>query len=237
MALINDLGGGMLDGKEAQGGPARRLVEPVLTAAQCQECTLDAESIRSLGSMAGSGAIIVISEEQCIVEYTSRLGDFYYRESCGKCTPCREGTFWLSRVLRRIEAGGGREQDVELMIDVCNNIDGKSLCALGEAAAWPIRSSVQQFTDDYLAHVTARGCPHRDGAASPAPGARSPSRTRRRAPPPSPWVVEVAEPGSARREPGRMKDPVGEKRTVVAPEEQRKRARRQIARHRTGGEG
>ncbi|MEA2646048.1 MAG: NADH-quinone oxidoreductase subunit [Chloroflexota bacterium] len=168
MALIDDLGGGMLDGRSLKAVQPGGSSSQFLTAEQCRECTLDAESIRSLGSMAGSGAVIVISEDQCIVEYTSRLGDFYYRESCGKCTPCREGTFWLSRVLRRMEAGGGRDEDVDLMIDVCNNIDGKSLCALGEAAAWPIRSSVQQFTDDYLAHVRAHGCPHRDEPANPA---------------------------------------------------------------------
>ncbi|MFN2463875.1 MAG: NADH-quinone oxidoreductase subunit NuoF [Candidatus Dormibacteria bacterium] len=159
MTLINDLAGGMRDGRRLKciqpGGSSSQFV----TAAQLQDMTMDADSIRSKGSMGGSGAVVVISEDQCMVEYTSRLADFYYRESCGKCTPCREGTFWLSRIVRRIEAGGGREEDVELMVDVCNNIDGKSLCALGEAAAWPIRSSVQQFEAEYRAHVAAHGCP------------------------------------------------------------------------------
>jgi NADH-quinone oxidoreductase subunit F len=167
MGLIDDLGGGMRQGKNLKAVQPGGSSSQFLTAAQCQECTLDAESIRSLGSMAGSGAIIVIAEQQCIVEYTSRLADFYYRESCGKCTPCREGTFWLSRVVRRIEAGGGRPEDIDLMIDVCDNIDGKSLCALGEAAAWPIRSSVQQFTDDFRAHVDAHACPFRDEPVNP----------------------------------------------------------------------
>ena len=168
MALINELGGGMRDGRALKcvqpGGSSSQFV----TAEQLQDMTMDADSIRSKGSMGGSGAVVVISEDQCMVEYTARLADFYYRESCGKCTPCREGTFWLSRIVRRIEAGGGREEDVELMVDVCNNIDGKSLCALGEAAAWPIRSSVQQFEAEYRAHVAVHGCPHK-GATAPVP--------------------------------------------------------------------
>ena len=167
MALINDLGGGMLDGKKLKAVQPGGSSSQFLTAEQLEDTTMDAESIQAHGSMAGSGAVIVISEDQCIVEYTSRLADFYYRESCGKCTPCREGSFWLSRVLRRIEAGGGRPEDIELITSVCNNIDGKSLCALGEAVAWPVRSSVQQFTADFQAHVDAHGCPYRGEAVNP----------------------------------------------------------------------
>ena len=158
----------MLDGRTLKAVQPGGSSSQFLTAEQVGACTMDAESIRSLGSMAGSGAVIVIAEDQCIVEYTSRLADFYYRESCGKCTPCREGTFWLSRVVRRIEAGGGRPEDIDLMVDVCNNIDGKSLCALGEAAAWPIRSSVQQFTNEFRAHVEAHACPFGNEPANPA---------------------------------------------------------------------
>jgi NADH-quinone oxidoreductase subunit F len=170
---------------------------------------MDAESIRSLGSMAGSGAVIVIADDQCIVEYASRLGDFYYRESCGKCTPCREGTFWLSRVLRRIEAGAGREEDIDLMIDVCNNIDGKSLCALGEAAAWPIRSVVQQFTDDFRAHVEAHACPYGNEAVNPAiPVTQAtPLETPHPAEPPATPPADEEEAPAARHRPG----PMGEK--------------------------
>ena len=168
LALINELGGGMRDGRKLKciqpGGSSSQF----LTAAQLKDTTMDADSLRAHGTMGGSGAVVVIAEDQCMVEYTARLADFYYRESCGKCTPCREGTFWLSRIVRRIEAGGGRPEDVDLMVDVCNNIDGKSLCALGEAAAWPIRSSVQQFTDEYRAHVEAHGCPYK-GTAPKAP--------------------------------------------------------------------
>lgn len=160
MTLINEVAGGMREGKTLKciqpGGSSSQF----LTAAQLEDTTMDADSLRAHGTMGGSGAVVVIPEDQCIVAYTARLADFYYRESCGKCTPCREGTFWLSRIVRRIEAGGGRQEDIDLMVDVCNNIDGKSLCALGEAAAWPIRSSVQQFTAEYQAHVDAHGCPH-----------------------------------------------------------------------------
>jgi NADH-quinone oxidoreductase subunit F len=166
LALIDELGGGLRDGRKLKAVQPGGSSSQFLTAAQLEDTTMDAESIRAHGSMAGSGAVVVIAEDQCVVEYTSRLADFYYRESCGKCTPCREGTFWLSRIVRRIEAGNGREEDVQLMVDVCNNIDGKSLCALGEAAAWPIRSSVQQFTDEYRAHVEAHGCPYKGAGAA-----------------------------------------------------------------------
>jgi NADH-quinone oxidoreductase subunit F len=161
-ALINDLCGGMQDGRTLKAVQPGGSSSQFLDADQVGIATMDAESIASLGSMAGSGAVIVIDHDQCVVEYTSRLADFYYRESCGKCTPCREGTFWLHRMVRRIEAGGGRAEDVDTIVDVCNNIDGKSLCALGEAAAWPVRSSVQKFADDYRAHVEAHRCPFKD---------------------------------------------------------------------------
>ena len=166
MRFIDELCGGMLDGMRLKAMQPGGSSSQFLTAEQCLDTTLDAESIQAHGSMAGSGAVIVIGEGTCMVEYTARLADFYYRESCGKCTPCREGTFWLSRIVRRIEAGGGREEDIELLVDVCNNIDGKSLCALGEAAAWPIRSSVQQFTDEYRAHVEAHGCPSKQAVVA-----------------------------------------------------------------------
>ena len=183
MTLINELGGGLLDGKRLKAIQPGGSSSQFLTAPQLEDTTMDAESIQAHGSMAGSGAVIVISEDQCIVEYTSRLADFYYRESCGKCTPCREGSFWLSRVLRRIEAGGGRPEDVELIESVCNNIDGKSLCALGEAVAWPVRSSVQQFAADFRTHVDAHGCPFRGEAVNSAVQGRTapgglPSETR-----------------------------------------------------------
>jgi NADH-quinone oxidoreductase subunit F len=159
MTLINDLCGGMLPGKQLKAIQPGGSSSQFLNREQVERCTMDSETIQSLGSMAGSGAVIVIAEDQCMVEYTARLADFYYRESCGKCTPCREGTFWLSRMVHRIENGGGQPQDLEVIEDVCNNIDGKSLCALGEAAAWPIRSSVTQFAAEYRAHVEAGGCP------------------------------------------------------------------------------
>ncbi|MHB8507037.1 MAG: NADH-quinone oxidoreductase subunit NuoF [Candidatus Dormibacteria bacterium] len=161
-ALIDTLAGGMKPGKRLKAVQPGGSSSQFLTAEMVDQATMDAESIASLGSMAGSGAVIVIDEDQCMVEYTSRLADFYYRESCGKCTPCREGTFWLHRMIRRLEAGRGRAEDVQLIVDVCNNIDGKSLCALGEAAAWPVRSSLQRFESEYRAHVDAAGCPFKE---------------------------------------------------------------------------
>jgi NADH-quinone oxidoreductase subunit F len=205
-ALIDDLGGGMLDGKTLKAVQPGGSSSQFLTAKQVKECAMDAESIRALGSMAGSGAIIVIAEDQCIVEYTSRLADFYYRESCGKCTPCREGTFWLSRVVRRIEAGAGRSADIDLMVDVCNNIDGKSLCALGEAAAWPIRSSVQQFTDDFRAHIDAHACPFHDQPVNPAIPVARVETPRENPHPAEPPQIPPGDQTNTERRPGPMGD-------------------------------
>jgi len=139
---------------------------PLFTAEHL-DVPLDYESVGTAGSMLGTRALQIFDDTTCVVRAITRWQEFYAHESCGKCTPCREGTFWLSRVVRRIEAGGGRPDDIELITSVCNNIDGKSLCALGEAAAWPIRSSVQQFADDFQAHVDAHACPYRDEKVNP----------------------------------------------------------------------
>jgi NADH-quinone oxidoreductase subunit F len=110
---------------------------------------MDYEGLVAGGSSVGSGGFIVMDESVDVVESTKNLSEFYKHESCGWCTPCREGTDWLVKIFDRITSGGGRSEDVQLMLDICDNIEGKSFCPLGDAAAWPIQSAIKQFPDDF----------------------------------------------------------------------------------------
>jgi NADH-quinone oxidoreductase subunit F len=119
---------------------------------------LNFDAVMKAGSMLGSAGIIVIDESMCIVDAVWRLAKFFAHESCGQCTPCREGTNWMESVLDRLERGHGRQQDADLLLDMADNIGGKSLCALGDAAIGPVISSVKKFRDEYLYHVEHKSC-------------------------------------------------------------------------------
>ena len=110
---------------------------------------MDYDSLRAVGSSVGSAAVVVIDETTCMVRMLERISRFYMSESCGQCTPCREGTGWLNRMLRRMLAGGGKSQDVQLLVDVANRIEGHTICALGDAAAWPVQSFVKHFRHEF----------------------------------------------------------------------------------------
>jgi NADH-quinone oxidoreductase subunit F len=114
---------------------------------------MDYEAMQKAGSALGSGALIVMDETTPIVPVVKRLVDFYHHESCGKCTPCREGVNWMAKIYERIVAGGGREQDLDLLLDICDNISGKSFCALGDAAIVPVQSSIKHFRDEYISYI------------------------------------------------------------------------------------
>jgi NADH-quinone oxidoreductase subunit F len=120
---------------------------------------LDFESVAAAGSMLGTRALQIFDETTCVVRAVDRWTDFYKHESCGKCTPCREGTWWLKQILGRLEHGQGSEEDLEKLLDICDNILGRSFCALGDGATSPITSSIQYFREEYLAHLTHGGCP------------------------------------------------------------------------------
>ncbi|MFF1797186.1 NADH-quinone oxidoreductase subunit NuoF, partial [Kitasatospora sp. NPDC058263] len=139
---------------------------------------LDYEGVGAAGSMLGTKALQVFDETTCVVRAVTRWTEFYAHESCGKCTPCREGTYWLVQLLKRIEAGEGVDGDLEKLLDIADNINGKSFCALGDGAASPIVSSLQHFRAEYEQHLAERRCPF-DPAAStvwadgPRPGHQS----------------------------------------------------------------
>jgi len=158
--LIEEFGGGVIGGKQVKAFIPGGSSTPMLPADKL-DISADYESVAAAGSMFGAAGVIVLDEDTCIVGAVLRMTEFYRDESCGKCTPCREGTFWLVQLLERLEAGHGRAEDIDLLNDICDNISGKSFCPLGDAAATPIVSSIKLFRDEYIAHVTQGRCPFR----------------------------------------------------------------------------
>jgi NADH-quinone oxidoreductase subunit F len=119
---------------------------------------LDFDSVAAAGSMAGTAALMIFDDTDCVVRAVLKWTEFYEHESCGKCTPCREGTYWMTQVLRRLESGEGTKEDLDTLLDTCDNILGRSFCPFGDGATSSITSSIQHFRDEYLAHLDG-GCP------------------------------------------------------------------------------
>lgn len=147
--MIYGLGGGMKPGRSLKAVIPGGSSAPVLTAAEAEKANLDYESLAGMGTMLGSGAIIVIDDSQCMVDMLGVLMHFYHHESCGQCTPCREGTGWLNKIVHSILEGKGRLQDIDLLIKVADNMKGKTICALSDAAALPVLSFVTKFRDEF----------------------------------------------------------------------------------------
>jgi len=131
---------------------------PVLPAEIIMDTDMDYDSLAKAGSMLGAGSVIVMDETTCMVDALARLSHFYFEESCGQCTPCREGTGWLSRVLHRIEHGHGKQEDLDLLDDVASRIAGRTICALGDAAAMPVQSFLKYFRDEFQYHIDHGKC-------------------------------------------------------------------------------
>ncbi|SDS62173.1 NADH dehydrogenase subunit F [Nocardioides scoriae] len=153
-----DLAGGMRAGHELKFWTPGGSSTPLLTAEHL-DVPLDFEGVAGVGSMLGTRALQLFDETTCVVRAVLRWTEFYKHESCGKCTPCREGTWWLVQTLANLEQGKGQPSDLDMLDDVCDNILGRSFCALGDGATSPITSSIQHFRDEYLAHLTHGGCP------------------------------------------------------------------------------
>jgi NADH-quinone oxidoreductase subunit F len=159
--LIYDVGGGIPGGRELKAIIPGGSSVPVLTPDQL-DTPLDYDSIDRAGSFFGSAAVIVIDDRCCMVQLALRAEKFYMHESCGKCTPCREGTRWLVQLLTRIEEGHGTDGDLELLETVCNRMLGRSLCALGDFAVYPVASYLRKFRAEFQAHIDEGGCPFGD---------------------------------------------------------------------------
>jgi NADH-quinone oxidoreductase subunit F len=153
-----ELAGGMRGGRKLKAVIPGGSSSPVLPAEIMMQCTMDYDSIAKAGSMLGSGALIVMDETRCMVKSLQRLSYFYMHESCGQCTPCREGTGWLSRMVDRVENGQGRISDMDLLDSVADNIQGRTICALGDAAAMPVRAMIKHFRHEFEHHVEHKTC-------------------------------------------------------------------------------
>ena len=153
-----ELAGGVRKGRQLKAVIPGGSSAPVLPANIIMDCTMDYDSIAKAGSMLGSGAVIVMDDSRCMVKSLQRLSYFYQHESCGQCTPCREGTGWLWRMVDRIERGEGRESDLALLDNVAENIMGRTICALGDAAAMPVRGMLKHFRHEFEHHITHKTC-------------------------------------------------------------------------------
>ena len=157
-AELLKLAGGVRNGKQLKAVIPGGSSAPVLPANIMMDMTMDYDAISKAGSMLGSGAVIVMDETRCMVRSLLRLSYFYHEESCGQCTPCREGTGWLWRIVNRIEHGQGRPEDLELLKDVAGNIQGRTICALGDAAAMPVQGMLKHYLDEFAYHVEHKRC-------------------------------------------------------------------------------
>jgi NADH-quinone oxidoreductase subunit F len=151
------LAGGVWKGRQLKAVIPGGSSAPVLPAAAMLDANMDFDSVRKAGSMLGSGAVMVMDETTCMVRMLERVSRFYFAESCGQCTPCREGTGWMNRVLKRILAGQGRSEDIDLLDSVSRRIEGHTICAFGDAAAWPVQSFIKHFRHEFEYMIEHRG--------------------------------------------------------------------------------
>ena len=153
-----EMAGGMRGGRKLKACIPGGSSMPVLPGEIMMDLDMDYDSVVKAGSMLGTGAIIVMDDTTCMVRALERLSYFYFEESCGQCTPCREGTGWLYRIVHRIETGEGRPEDLDLLLDLCENIAGRTICALGDAAAWPVQGFLKHFRKEFEYHIEHKKC-------------------------------------------------------------------------------
>jgi NADH-quinone oxidoreductase subunit F len=153
-----EMAGGVRNGHKLKAVIPGGSSMPVLPAEIMMDVNMDFDSLQKAGSYLGSGAVIVMDDTTCMVKALERLAYFYHEESCGQCTPCREGTGWLYRIIHRIEHGEGRPEDLDLLLDLCNNIAGRTICALGDAAAWPVQGMLKHYRKEFEYHIEHKRC-------------------------------------------------------------------------------
>ncbi|HKJ21596.1 MAG TPA: NADH-quinone oxidoreductase subunit NuoF [Gammaproteobacteria bacterium] len=153
-----EMAGGMRDGNKIKAVIPGGTSVPVVPGDVMMEANMDYDSLARAGSMLGAGSVMVMDETTCIVRVLARIAHFYYAESCGQCTPCREGTGWMSRVIGRIEAGKGKREELDMLVNIADRIEGRTICGLGDAAAWPVQSFIKHFRDEFEYHITHKRC-------------------------------------------------------------------------------
>ena len=162
--MIEEVGGGVLGGKKLKAVIPGGSSCPVLTADEV-DLPMDFDSVAKAGSMLGSGGVVVIAEDTCMVKVAQRIAKFYAHESCGWCIPCREGTAWVRNLLTRFHSGAGVEEDIDTALDVSLNILGKTLCPLGDAAAMPAIAFLKKFRHEFEEHLKLGKCPYENETA------------------------------------------------------------------------
>lgn len=162
-AELLEMAGGIREGRKFKACIPGGSSVPVLPAQVMMDVTMDYDSIAKAGSMLGAGSVIIMDDTVCMVKALERLSYFYFEESCGQCTPCREGTGWLFRIVHRIERGLGSQADLDLLLDLSENIAGRTICALGDAAATPVASFIKHFRDEFDYHIAHKKCMVGDG--------------------------------------------------------------------------
>jgi NADH-quinone oxidoreductase subunit F len=149
--LIDEIAGGVRGGKALKAVVPGGSSVPVLRADMIEGVTMDGDSLREAGSMLGTAGMLILDEDTDMVSFLRRITHFYHHESCGQCTPCREGTGWLEDLVTRIDEGEGNSRDLDLLLDLCDQMEGRTVCALADAAAWPVRWTVKRFRDEFEA--------------------------------------------------------------------------------------
>jgi NADH-quinone oxidoreductase subunit F len=156
--VIYKYGGGLLEGHTLKGIIPGGASCPILLPDEI-DVAMSVEAMAAAGTMLGTSGVIVMDDRTCMVRYAARTAHFYHHESCGQCTPCREGTGWAARVLDEIEAGHGKIEDLNLLLEICDQVEGNTICALGDALALPIRSLINKFHQEFVDHIEGGGCP------------------------------------------------------------------------------
>jgi NADH-quinone oxidoreductase subunit F len=158
--MINEVGGGIRGGKKLKAFVPGGSSCPVLTAAECEGLTMDYDAMAKKKTMLGSGGVVIMDEDTCMVKVALRIMRFYAHESCGWCIPCREGTTWIRKILTRFHDGMGQRDDINLLGDLAKNMLGRTFCPLGDAAALPTISIVEKFREEFEAHLDGKPCPY-----------------------------------------------------------------------------
>ncbi len=157
-AKLLEMAGGVRGGRRLKAVIPGGSSVPVVRGEVMMDLDMDYDSLAKAGTLLGAGSVIVMDDTTCMVRALARISHFYYEESCGQCTPCREGTGWLARVIQRIEQGAGRPEDLDLLVSMAGNIEGRTICALGDAAAMPVASFIKHFREEFEYHVSHRSC-------------------------------------------------------------------------------
>ena len=166
--LIYDVGGGILDGKALKGVIPGGSSFPVFTAEEAVKVNMDFDSVRAAGSLMGTAGVMVMNEDTCMVDALKTIAHFYHHESCGQCTPCREGCGWIEKLLIELEAGRGKMEDLKVMYEAAANMEGNTICVLADSLSMPVKSFLPKYREEFEAHIKLGHCPFKPASSQQA---------------------------------------------------------------------